>query len=62
MRKKVIKKMPIKIEEERNGDIKESIDILIKELCERLSEESNRVQPEMITALASLVEARAKLG
>lgn len=54
--------MPIKIEEERNGDIKESIDILIKELCERLSEESNRVQPEMITALASLVEARAKLG
>lgn len=53
--------MPIKVEEEVNGDIKESVDILIEVMCERLSEESDRIQPEMITALASLVEARAKL-
>lgn len=44
-----------------NEEIKKRIDALISELCERLNRQTDRAQPEMIMALASLIEARDRL-
>lgn len=53
-------KKVIKLNKE-NEEIKKRIDALISELCERLNRQTDRAQPEMIMALASLIEARDRL-